>query len=417
MHTQEPSTLQDSLHPGEILDANSLTDSWLITRETVPAAASGLGIWALLAVLASGADGDTREDLLDATGLEIEQTSLVPTALLHAMRSTPALDLAYAVWAGARVTLDPAWVAGQPSQVIGSLTGDAAADQAALDAWAAANTAGLIGRMPIDLTRPVDLVLASAFALRTKWITPFTERHAPFATGPWTDPNRHRVLEADYREDVLRVSDDATVLTVRGDDDIDVLLGLGREDLSPQEVMESLIAAAETTAWDRLDPAADLTTWGRSATELAPGEQAVGVRIVEYRTDTPQTTPEVRAYAPEFRVAAELDLRDDADALGLTRAMKGGNLSRLAAEPLIVNQARQSCTAAFSATGFEAAAVTAFGLEWMGFEEPAPQTHRHRCAQVTFDRPFAYLAVHRPTGLILVAGWIDDPTRELASAS
>ena len=28
---------------------------------------------------------------------------------------------------------------------------------------------------------------------------------------------------------------------------------------------------------------------------------------------------------------------------------------------------------------------------------------------VTFDRPFAYYAVHRPTGLILVAGWVTEP--------
>jgi hypothetical protein len=28
---------------------------------------------------------------------------------------------------------------------------------------------------------------------------------------------------------------------------------------------------------------------------------------------------------------------------------------------------------------------------------------------VTFDRPFGFLAVHRPTSLVLVAGWIAEP--------
>jgi hypothetical protein len=28
---------------------------------------------------------------------------------------------------------------------------------------------------------------------------------------------------------------------------------------------------------------------------------------------------------------------------------------------------------------------------------------------VTFDRPFGFLAVHRPTGLVVVAGWVAAP--------
>ncbi|GGV14111.1 hypothetical protein GCM10010182_38300 [Actinomadura cremea] len=28
---------------------------------------------------------------------------------------------------------------------------------------------------------------------------------------------------------------------------------------------------------------------------------------------------------------------------------------------------------------------------------------------VTFDRPFGFLARHRPTGLVLLAGWVADP--------
>ena len=33
---------------------------------------------------------------------------------------------------------------------------------------------------------------------------------------------------------------------------------------------------------------------------------------------------------------------------------------------------------------------------------------RRREIKVIFDRPFGFLAVHRPTGLILVAGWVTD---------
>lgn len=89
MHTQGPTTFEDALHGVEILDVNWLTEDWFNSREAPPSAASGLGVFALLAMLASGADGDTREDLLDATGLEIEQTTGVPAALIDAARSSP----------------------------------------------------------------------------------------------------------------------------------------------------------------------------------------------------------------------------------------------------------------------------------------------------------------------------------------
>jgi serine protease inhibitor len=78
----------------------------------------------------------------------------------------------------------------------------------------------------------------------------------------------------------------------------------------------------------------------------------------------------------------------------------------MAAQRLYVSQARQSCTAVFSATGFEAAAVTAMGMAYMGFPQ---QTHEHVRTVATFDRPFAYLARHRPSGLVLVAGWVAQP--------
>ncbi|WP_332838981.1 hypothetical protein [Nocardia bovistercoris] len=62
--------------------------------------------------------------------------------------------------------------------------------------------------------------------------------------------------------------------------------------------------------------------------------------------------------------------------------------------------------ARFTSGGFEAAAVTAIGMA----RAAAPsQSRRIRCVEVTFDRPFGFLAVHRPTGLAIVAGWVATP--------
>jgi hypothetical protein len=389
--------LQDLLTPADVAAANALTRRWLASRSEVPSAASGLGIWPLLAMLATGAVADTERELLEALGLDADRAAALPQALLDGARTSPALRVALGVWAGPSIVLDPDWAAALPPQTLGSLTGDNAADKTALDAWASANTGGIIEEMPVDLDAPapIELLLASALLVRTKWRTQFEENtYAPFTTGPWA--GRGTLLTASYGEDVLRIGDDATVLTVRGDSDIDVLLGLGREDLAPHAVLDALI--------DAVDPA-----WGRSATDLKPGEQAIGVQVSEYQGTAPQTGPEIGATTVAFDVHEELDLTEDAAALGLVAASdeQRARFDRLAARPLYVSQARQSCTSRFSATGFEAAAVTAIGMALAGF---VPRfEHRHVRHTVTFDRPFAYLAVHRPTGLVLVAGWVSDP--------
>lgn len=395
-------TIQDALTAREIKAANELTRRWFASRSSVPAVASGLGIWPLLLVLATGAVGETRDELLAAAGIDADQAAKLPGALLESVRSTPAIRLALAAWAGARVTLDPEWTATLPADAVGSLTGDAAVDKAALDAWASRNTGGLIERMPLDFSQPIDIVLASALSVRTTWARPFEDSGRVFKSGPWAGLGRCRALTATLHDDLLRVAPDASVLTVPGDGDIDVLLGLGREDVAPQAVMNALIEAAT-------DPA-----WGRSAIELAVGERAVGVETTEYRAMQPQSRPEVRVETVGFKLDADLDLSADAVALGLVIASDEdrAQFDRLAVEPVFVGQAKQTATAVFSATGFEAAAVTAFGMPLStGF---AQRQHRHVRASVRFDRPFAYLARHRPSGLILIAGWVDEPERELA---
>nr|WP_232542143.1 serpin family protein [Nocardia bovistercoris] len=83
-----------------------------------------------------------------------------------------------------------------------------------------------------------------------------------------------------------------------------------------------------------------------------------------------------------------------------------GHFPALAEDPLYVGSAVQDVCARFTSGGFEAAAVTAIGMA----RAAAPsQSRRIRCVEVTFDRPFGFLAVHRPTGLAIVAGWVATP--------
>jgi serine protease inhibitor len=90
------------------------------------------------------------------------------------------------------------------------------------------------------------------------------------------------------------------------------------------------------------------------------------------------------------------------DVFGLRTLMdrRTGHLPKISEVPLALNNGVQQVTASFSAKGFRAAAVTAmdivFGAKGERFSA--------RCVTVVFDRPFAFLARHRPTGLLMVVG-------------
>jgi serine protease inhibitor len=61
-----------------------------------------------------------------------------------------------------------------------------------------------------------------------------------------------------------------------------------------------------------------------------------------------------------------------------------------------------------AALGFRAAAVTASGAVGASGAMSALR-HVVTTVNVTFDRPFGFLALHRTSRLVLAAGWVTDP--------
>jgi hypothetical protein len=123
---------------------------------------------------------------------------------------------------------------------------------------------------------------------------------------------------------------------------------------------------------------------------------SIGVTFFEYEGPTPQTTPETSAVVPAFNLAEDLDLLEDAASLGLELASDDefAQFDRLAAQRLYISQAKQSCMAVFSATGFEAAAVTAFGMSFAGSAPQAPPRDGHLRPPVRLPRPPPPLRPH-----------------------
>jgi serine protease inhibitor len=124
---------------------------------------------------------------------------------------------------------------------------------------------------------------------------------------------------------------------------------------------------------------------------------------------TTARAPEVRLSLPSFSVQVEHDLLELRELFGLSAVTSpprgAGHFSAISPESLVVGQARQTVLARFFATGFEAAAVTAMGLM-----RASMQTAQSRRLEVSLDRPFGFVAVHRSSRLPVVAGWIAQPT-------
>jgi serine protease inhibitor len=373
---------------------NQLTARWV--RELPPGntVVSGLGVWPLLAMLATAADEPGRGELADAAGVDAARGAALAVELMGAVDGAADLHAALGVWVSEQLKLSESFDSVVPAELSGTLTGDQTADKAKLDAWAAEHTDGLIQEMPLDVTPDLAVVLASALSLRTTWVRAFKEQVKRQSDGPWAGGAWRWLERSDRDLSTVRLYDGVTVVTVVGDADVDVLLGIGSAEAPQGDVLAGLLAAS--LAVDDGVGGAEL---------LAGGGVAPGVTV----GTTTAPAPEVQVSLPAFNVQVEHDLLALRELFGLSvvsSAPQGsGHFSAISPEQLVVGQARQTVLARFFATGFEAAAVTAIGL--MRASMQSSQSPR---LEVSLDRPFGFVAVHRASRLPVVAGWVAQPT-------
>jgi len=384
---------------------NRLTITLLRDLAGSPEVLSGAGIWPLLAALRLGTAPDADDELAAATGVPHDELEARLTELITLVNGSETLRMALGIWSGQRVRLDPKWLARLPTGLAGQLTGDPATDQTMLDSWASTHTAGLIPTFPLNVDPEVDVVLASALALRTRWREPFMDQPRHIADGPWSGERTWHGLSA-VTEDTsnLRVwSDGSTTLRVPGEADVDVTLVLGEPDAEPAEVlaraMESLAEGGEY----------------RTGADLTVGEVAQGVTVTRVRESEPDPVTRLEVTTVAFDVSADHDLLDSAEVLGLRRSLDPATspltgMTVDSAEPVVITQANQRAVARFSAVGFEAAAVTAMAVMASALL-PSPEDGWRTVVSVNFDRPFGYVVTHRPTGVMPVVGWVDTPAR------
>jgi serine protease inhibitor len=368
---------------------NDLTTRWARTLPAENTVVAGLGLWPLLAILATGADEPGRAELAAAAGVDPSTGATDAIRLIETIEASADLNAALGVWVSEQLKLAESFDSVMPAPLVGLLTGNPVVDKAKLDAWAAEHTDDLIRELPVDLDGDMMLVLASALLLRTTWVRPFTEQIRRVAAGPWAG-SWHWLERTDSDLDSVRRYDDLTVVTVRGDADVDVLLGIGDGD----DVLPRLLDAASRPM--------DGVPGSQLISEDDPGP---GLRIGR----TTASRPEVKVSLPSFSIEVEHDLLASRELFGLTAVTSDpgahGHFSALSPTPLQVGQAKQKVLARFFATGFEAAAVTAVAMT-----RAAMVTRQERRLELTLDRPFAFIAVLRDSRLPIVAGRLERPT-------
>ncbi|MFE5488778.1 serpin family protein [Streptomyces virginiae] len=385
---------------------NRLTTRWAARAARAASGGGGTvftaaGVWPLLALLADGSAGPARDELAQALGIPADEAAAAARELLAALDGVRGLSAATGLWAAADLPLEVGWSAGLPPGTRGTLTGDLEGDGRVLDAWASDRTGGLVERMPVTLQPDTRLVLASALALTLKWAEPFQEFPGRGSDGPWAGRHLRKLVRTTSSLAPVRVAEGSagpvTILEVAGarDMDMDVHLLLGGPAAPAAEVLATGIAAA----------CGALPSVGGDA--LADGSPGPGLGIATVDAFGPQ--PRLCVSTVAFSLSAEHDLLEDAALFGLLTATDSGHghFPGISTSPLAIGSARQSATARFHAAGFEAAAVTAVAARPGGAARQP--SHRARRADVRFDRPFGFLAVHRASGLVLAAGWVTDP--------
>lgn len=379
---------------------NALTSRWAGRAATGDenTVLTAAGAWPLLALLADAADGPARTELAEALGIPADTATEAARELLTALDGVRGLRTATGLWTRRDLPLEEAWSARLPAGTRSTLTGDEDTDRKALDAWAAERTGGLVERMPVRVDEETLLVLASALTLRMRWIQPFTPSWTWIDEGPWAGKPLLGLIRGTALLDRVRVAQaptgPVTLLEVVGDGGVDVHLVLGEPQAPPGQTLRAGIAAVTRA----------IASTGASA--LPEGCPGPGLHIEQVLSVDREHRLNIETVA--FEVEAEHDLLESAALFGLESAsdVRRGHFPGISTDPLAISSARQSAVARFHAEGFEAAAVTAIAA----FPGAGPRRPKYRVrrAEVTFHRPFGFLAVHRTSRLVLAAGWVAD---------
>lgn len=363
--------------------------------------ASPLGAWLLLALGASATTGAARAEAEAILGVDGGTALELAKGLLE--HPHPAVATAAALWCcqEPRSAAMDAWASSLGDRVArGPIP-----SQEAADAWARSATDGMIARFPARV-RDLDVILATAFATRSRWEEPYLTMPGSALVDPHRAPSATwgrglTTILRDLSEGAARIvrsreAGDVVVHQRRGGDGLVVTSVRALPDIPPDRVLAAAYEIAIETALGR--PPASVSLFDLPLTPHPLWE----IQEERIPREGREELFDVRLPSWEARSALQLPSLRQAF-LAASEAILG--LIGLPAGRFVLSQ---SVFARYSRLGFEAAMISAFGRSRFSRAFSPPAEGLRRTATVRFNEPFAAVAVtHAEPGPPIGAGGVD----------
>lgn len=369
--------------------------------------ASPLGAWLLIALCSRLAEGLPRQQLADVLGVEPEQAANFATLLLG--NPHPLVTSGAGIWN--RPYVDTERLAAWRTSLHGVIESGDIPEQPALDQWANDHTLGLIKQFPLQVTRDVVLLMATALATKVSWARPFKVVAAAELgpSSPWSS-SLSEVLRSPFGPDhpqFITETDEAGALAVH--------TAKARGGL----LVTSVVAAPEVPGGKVLAAAHRIATSEAIETgsvertslfDLPLGEDQLWTITAEDVNTHSQNGREERFWSllPAWSAQTTLDLKDP----GLGFAAAARAIGEALETSGLQYEAKQSALARYSRVGFEAAAVST-----MAMALSRGRRGIRRVAELRFGHPYAVVAVTVDEergrgpwhGLPVFSAWIAEP--------
>lgn len=332
-----------------------------------------------LGMVAEGATGKTRDELLRAMGFETLGAAVLHnyyrtlTTSLTKADSTVTIGVAGSVWADRQLPLTTGYTKALARDYAAQTRYADFADGATVDvinAWAAEQTHGRIARVVESLSPAMRLVLLNAVYFNGKWENAFDNRMT-IDQSFRTDEGNERTVPMMHRVGRMRYASAGAF------DAVELPYSCGRYAMV-------LLLPRDAAKADEAFAGLDYTLWRELQDNFG--------------------STEVRLALPRFESKYSRVLNADLAAMGVRRMFESGRaeLGGISPEPLCVDMVKQDTYVRVDEAGTEAAAVTSVTMRMTALRPQQPIDFR--C-----DRPFAYVIYSRTTGAVLFAGRMSRP--------
>jgi serine protease inhibitor len=316
----------------------------------------------VLALVAAGARGTTRDELVRALGAEPERLGLAEAAALQDAE----VAVAAALWARQGLPFEDAYrstVAGFPGGALhnADFARDPESVRRAINADVRKTTRELIEELlpPGTVDADTAAVIVSALYLKAAWLKPFD----------------------------------------RGGTRPGVFHGAGGRREVPMMRQTERLPYAESGGWRMVT----LDAGGPVAVDVLLGDGGVPDqrRLDDLRRSARAT--KVALSLPRFRVESRANLTGPLLALGIAAALgDDADFSAMTSGPVRLDRIEHKAVLDVDEDGFEGAAATAAVMVLMGMDTSRPLEFR-------VDRPFLVLVRHPGTGAIFFVARVTDP--------